>query len=44
MERGAGTPDAYSPSELSNLLDHSQTDVFASKHLSTEDYQKAMDT
>ena len=37
---GAGTPDAYSPSELSNVLDHYRTDVYPSKHLNTGDYQK----
>lgn len=37
---GAGTPDAYSPSEYTNVLDHYQTDVVTSKYLSTKDYQK----
>ncbi len=36
----AGTPDAYSPSEIGNILDHYQTDVFTSQYLSSEEYLK----
>jgi hypothetical protein len=37
---GAGTPDAYSPSEITNIPDHYETDVFTSKHMSTEQYHE----
>ena len=37
---GAGTPDAYSPSEMKNIADRYETDVFPSQHMSTEKYQE----
>ena len=37
---GAGTPDAFSPSEATNVLEHYQTDVFPSRNMSTKEYHQ----
>ena len=37
---GAGTPDAYSPSKVTNVLKHYQADVFPSQNMSTKEYHK----